>query len=202
MKKIIPFKKEVLFKTNINEILSIALDKEFKVSNNEIRGTFKVYGEYNDFDSVKPFEFEIPYSSYLDDNLSLANAKLDIDDFYYEISQDKKLIINIDISLDNVEPIPLIEFDEPLIERNEEPLIERNTIPTVESEENIEEIFEYDTSKNDSYITYRVYIVRENDTIDSICEKYQITKEQLAKYNILNNINIGDKLIIPNENNK
>ena len=51
-------------------------------------------------------------------------------------------------------------------------------------------------------MTYRVYIVRENDTVDSIVEKYQITKEELSKYNILNNISIGDKLIIPNEKNK
>ena len=30
----------------------------------------------------------------------------------------------------------------------------------------------------------------------------QYRREDLAKYNVLNNVNIGDKLIIPNEKNK
>ena len=105
-----------------------------------------------------------------------------------------KIVLNIDLKLDNVEEIPIIEFEEPLIERVEE-------TPTVEREESVNDIFDYNTKTN-SYMTYRVYIVRENDTVDSIVEKYQITKEELAKYNILNNISIGDKLIIPNEKNK
>ena len=193
MKKIIPFKKEVMFKSNINEIISIALDKDLNISDNEIKGNFKVYGEYNDFQTNKPIDFDIPYLNYLEENLDFKNALIDIDDFYYEIEEDKKLILNIDLKIDNVEEIPLIEFEEPLIERIEQ--------PTVEREESVNDIFEYNYNQN-SYMTYRVYIVRENDTVDSIVEKYQITKEQLAKYNILNNISIGDKLIIPNEKNK
>lgn len=193
MKKIIPFKKEVMFKSNINEIISIALDKDLNISDNAIKGNFKVYGEYNDFQTNKPFDFDIPYLNYLEENLDFKNALIDIDDFYYEIEEDKKLILNIDLKIDNVEEIPLIEFEEPLIERIEQ--------PTVEREESVNDIFEYNYNQN-SYMTYRVYIVRENDTVDSIVEKYQITKDQLAKYNILNNISIGDKLIIPNEKNK
>ena len=194
MKKIIPFKKEVMFKTNISEIVSIALDKDLNISSNAIEGNFKVYGEYNDFQMNKPFDFDIPYLNYLEEGLDLRNASIDIDDFYYEIEEDKKLILNIDLKLDNVEEIPIIEFEEPLIERVEE-------TPTVEREESVNDIFDYNTKTN-SYMTYRVYIVRENDTVDSIVEKYQITKEELSKYNILNNISIGDKLIIPNEKNK
>ena len=52
-----------------------------------------------------------------------------------------------------------------------------------------------DTEEN--YVTYRVYKVEENDTIDSILEKYKITKEMLADYNNIENITKGDKLIIP-----
>ena len=37
----------------------------------------------------------------------------------------------------------------------------------------------------------------EGDTIDKIIEKYNITKEELEKYNDLGDIKIGDKLIIP-----
>ena len=179
MKKIIPFKKEIKFKTNINEIVSIALDKDLKIDKDKLYGSFKLYGEYNDFEDNKSFSIDIPYENYLDDDLNLTNATIDVEDFYYEIREDRDLIVNIEIKVDNIESIPLIEREEDVNE------------PFVESDY---------TSNN--YMTYRVYIVRENDTIDTICEKYEIGKEELSKYNVLNNINIGDKLIIPNERNK
>ena len=179
MKKIIPFKKEILFKTNINEIISIALDKDLKIDKDKVSGSFKLYGEYNDYENNKPFNIDIPYENYLDDDLNLDNASIDIEDFYYEILDEKKLIVNIEIKIDNIESMPLIE-----------------------REENIEETFEQSNYNSNNYMTYRIYIVRQDDTVDSICEKYEIDKETLAKYNVLNNINIGDKLIIPNERNK
>ena len=36
------------------------------------------------------------------------------------------------------------------------------------------------------------------DTLDSIMEKYGVTLEELKKYNDLTNLQLGDKLIIPN----
>lgn len=179
MKKIIPFKKEILFKTNINEIISIALDKDLKIDKDKIFGSFKLYGEYNDYEDNKPFSIDIPYENYLDDELILDNAIIDIEDFYYEILEEKKLIINIEIKVDNIESKPLVE-----------------------REESVEETFEKSTYNENNYMTYRVYIVRQDDTVDSICEKYEIEKDLLAEYNVLNNINIGDKLIIPNARNK
>ena len=58
---------------------------------------------------------------------------------------------------------------------------------------------------NDTYTTYKVYIVEDSDTIESICSKYNITKEELEKYNDLENMKTKDKIIIPyifNENIK
>lgn len=52
-------------------------------------------------------------------------------------------------------------------------------------------------SNNDDYVTYRVYVVREGDSVDSILSKYNVSKEMLGDYNDLENINVGDKLIIP-----
>ena len=53
---------------------------------------------------------------------------------------------------------------------------------------------------SDTYITYYVYIVKEQDTIDSIMEKYHIDKETISLYNNLEEIKPGTKLIIPNKN--
>ena len=55
----------------------------------------------------------------------------------------------------------------------------------------------FEPSKEENYVTYRVYKVEETDTIDTILSKYSITKELLADYNNIENIKTGDKLIIP-----
>jgi len=52
-------------------------------------------------------------------------------------------------------------------------------------------------SEEEQFVTYRVYKVTDSDTIDSILTKYNITKEELADYNNIENITPGDKLIIP-----
>ncbi|HIR49166.1 MAG TPA: LysM peptidoglycan-binding domain-containing protein [Candidatus Faecimonas gallistercoris] len=55
---------------------------------------------------------------------------------------------------------------------------------------------------DETYATYSVYIFRQNDTIESIMDKYQVTKEELESYNDLSNLTIGSKLIIPTHSNE
>ena len=50
--------------------------------------------------------------------------------------------------------------------------------------------------KEEKYITYKVHIVRDTETIDEITAKYNVSKEELEKYNDLNNIVLGTKIII------
>lgn len=52
-------------------------------------------------------------------------------------------------------------------------------------------------NEEEQYVTYRVYRVTDNDTLNSILEKYNVSKEELAKYNSIDDIHPGDKLIIP-----
>ena len=58
-------------------------------------------------------------------------------------------------------------------------------------------IFETFDPKNETYVTYNVHIVREDDNIETICLKYGVTKEELSYYNDINIIKLGDKLIVP-----
>lgn len=55
---------------------------------------------------------------------------------------------------------------------------------------------------NETFTSYYVYIVKEEDTIDKIMAKYNIAKEEIALYNDISNIQIGDKLIIPQHINE
>ena len=54
--------------------------------------------------------------------------------------------------------------------------------------------------KEENYLTYKVHIVRDTETIDEITAKYNVSKEELEKYNDLNNIVLGTKIIIPISN--
>jgi len=55
-------------------------------------------------------------------------------------------------------------------------------------------------NQEETFVTYHVYIVREQDTIESIIEKYQTTREAISAYNDLTNIQAGSKIIIPCSN--
>ena len=55
-------------------------------------------------------------------------------------------------------------------------------------------------SDSETYKAYYVYIVKEGDNLDKILEKYSIDKEELSLYNDIDNINTGDKIIIPSKN--
>lgn len=58
-------------------------------------------------------------------------------------------------------------------------------------------IFNAIASSDETFVTYHVYIIRENDTVDSIIEKYKTTRDDLVAYNDLENLKIGSKVIIP-----
>ena len=62
------------------------------------------------------------------------------------------------------------------------------------------EVKETVKNENDTYLTYKVYIFKDGDSIENILEKYQITKDDLADYNNLEDIVPGSKLVIPSSN--
>ena len=53
--------------------------------------------------------------------------------------------------------------------------------------------------EEDEYMTYNVHIVREMETLESISQSYNTTIEIIKEYNNIDTINIGDKIIIPEE---
>lgn len=49
----------------------------------------------------------------------------------------------------------------------------------------------------DDFITYKVYTIKQDETLESIVVKCHTTIDELKEYNDLNNLSINDKLIIP-----
>lgn len=244
MKKIIPFKKDIIFKTNLAEIISISLEHNLKKSSDTlINGEFIINGTYKMTDSsvnIDEFNYKLPFDINMSDKYIIDKINIDIDDFFYEIINNNILSVNIDVLIDNIEEKPLIEKKIPIIEKvihenllevenkivNEEDLLVRNEKIEIEEdskkieetkevracyeeekgnekvefvkEENIvKSLFESIDDSNETYSTYKIYIVRDGDTIESIIEKYKVEKEVIEMYNDINNIKLGDKLIIP-----
>ncbi len=114
MKIIIPFKKEVVFKDNISEITSISLEHELNISDYLVKGNFLITGEYKVSDAsstVLPFNLDLPIALSIEDRYDTDKAVCDIDDFYYEIINDRKLSISIDISVDKLSEKDIAETD-------------------------------------------------------------------------------------------
>lgn len=58
-------------------------------------------------------------------------------------------------------------------------------------------MFENINESEETYATYSVYILREEETINSLIEKYKTTKEELESYNDVSALSVGSKIIIP-----
>ena len=143
---------------------------------------------------------------------------VDIDNFYYEIVNNEYLKVNIDLYVEGEKKEAPIE--PPKEERKTEPEEQEIEFPNINIEqEEIEKEVEYkkpdikyleekddqlefnifeNIDHSDTYVTYHVYIVKEEDTIDRIIEKYGVSKEEISLYNNLEDIKPGTKLIIPN----
>ena len=73
-------------------------------------------------------------------------------------------------------------------------------IKDIKIEENMEDAKDMilnSTSKDDEYVTYHVHIVKESETIESICKLYEVSSSLVNEYNDISNVSVGDKLIIP-----
>lgn len=201
MNKIIPFNRDIKFNGSIGEITSIALDDTlvFKDSHT-ISGDLIVRGCHKIDEIEEDFSYNLPTQISVDDKYDTEKAKISVDDFYYEIINDDTLKVKIDLILDDlyykevkIEPLTRDITMDDVKKIDEE---EINEIQNEESNNNITDLFN-ETDNIKEYSIYRVCLVSSSDTLDSILNKYNVTKEELSYYNDLENLKPGVKLIIP-----
>ena len=77
---------------------------------------------------------------------------------------------------------------------------ESSSLPPMISNEEIttNSLFSNLADEDDSFSTYSIYIMREEDSLEKIMEKYKINKEVLEEYNDISSIGLNSKIIIPN----
>ncbi|MGI6325261.1 MAG: LysM peptidoglycan-binding domain-containing protein [Bacilli bacterium] len=225
MKQIIPFKKELTFKSMVSEIVSISLEHTLELTEDLIiSGEFIVGGQYKE-SAINPnlenFNYQIPFEIAIDDKYDVRDVKIDIDDFYYELIDNNVLKVSIDVAVDGLVEKEIVDtYEEDGEEETTDKIIDYGadederekgvdmmgepigTIvePKITSEvikEKVKSLFDSFDDSSETFSTYLVYIVKENDTLESILLKYNKTKEELAEYNDLEDLKIGTKLIIP-----
>ena len=207
MKNIIPFEKDIEFDTKIAEVTSISLEHEETTNDFEINGEFIVSGDYKVHQisvNKEEFMYKIPFSIELTDNIDKDSINIDINDFTYDIKDDNILSLKIEIAFnyqekEEIKDVEIIEDSNDLkeeeLDREIEELITPKEEEIVESKDKIINSI----SNENTYVTYHVYVVLEEDTIESICQKFNVSKEAICEYNEFESLNVGDKLLIPLE---
>lgn len=229
MKNVIPYTKEIIFKSNIGEISSISLEHEEDVVASSIEGIFKVSGEYKTHEisvNKENFSYDLPFSIELDEDIDTSSVVVDIEDFNYSFTNDV-LKVNIEFSVtgerikeeveeakeeieEKEETRNEVVFDETILDKINEIETKEKEMTEVkeEIEEAKEEVEEVEEAKEEvvteeksveeqEYITYHVHILKEEETVESVCKMYGTSESIVAEYNDLAAIKTGDKLIIP-----
>ena len=232
MKQIVPFKKELPFKTKVSDITSISLERDIKVTDEGvITGTFYITGDYKMNEGSinrEKFSFDLPFDITLDPRYDISTVNTDIEDFYYDIKNEDTLKVNIDLFIEadylpepiedkkeeeqeaeeviednkDEELVDVIELNDrsttiDKVDTDRTNVIDNNKIEEDSDSSSIEQDLFSNLDNTETYTTYYVYIVKEEDTIDKIITRYSITKEDLEYYNDIADIKVGDKIIIP-----
>lgn len=102
MNCIIPFTKDIKFKTNISEIVSISLEHEYTINDRELLGNFLITGEYKTHEvsvNKESFEYVLPFSVTLTTNVDEQTLDFNIEDFTYEVIDNNMLKVDIEYSV-------------------------------------------------------------------------------------------------------
>lgn len=84
--------------------------------------------------------------------------------------------------------------------KRDDKMEKENKNESIQETEQVGSLFSSFKESDETFKSYSVYIIRENETLQTLMEKYNTTKEDLESYNDLSNISVGSKIIIPNTN--
>lgn len=202
MKKIVPFNNVLEFETDVNEITAISLEHSLEKDSDSLSGVFYIGGEYkmlNGGINSQQFNFELPFDIALGTCYQMDSMVVDIDDFRYELIDNNKIKVNIDLYIDGEEvteevlnlqtKVPLISdlnlIDDDTVNREEEPQELEEICENESHQEEImddmetfkkgEEITVMPEDKNNVQETYESDIKRE----DEIVKDFVYTEDDL-----------------------
>ena len=204
MNCIVPFKKSIKFDTPIAEITSISLEHEITVNDGALLGNFLVTGEYKEHPvsvNVSEFKYNLPFDVTIPTNVIKESITFDVTDFTYQIEDNNSLQVNIEFVVrgDEINDELEEDYDEvaPEILTDDVDETEERADDIQNVTESANSVLSYGNMSEETFVTYHVHILKENDTIESLAKSYNISDSLLGEYNDLNDMKPGNKIIIP-----
>lgn len=201
MQKKVTFDRKIELPTIIGEITAISLDQELEfVDECNINGNLLLTGKYKQSEASRleeEFNYKIPVDITLTKEIDMKTGNVEISDFSYSLKNGNELLCFIELLIEGEEK--QIEEVLEVRECDDDPENKEVEIPKLEEKEMDENrtLFTNIEDNNETYGTFVVYLIRQDETINSIIEKYHTTVEELEKYNDLKELKVGTKLIIP-----
>ncbi|MCI9280245.1 MAG: LysM peptidoglycan-binding domain-containing protein [Bacilli bacterium] len=114
MQSIVPYTKEIQFKSRIFEICSISLEHEINPSDSEITGNFIISGEYKSHEvsvNKEEFNYKLPFHLEVTDTIDKNSIQFEITDFNYQVVNEDTLKVDIEfqVSATTIEPVRIEE---------------------------------------------------------------------------------------------
>lgn len=114
MQSIVPYTKEIQFKSRIFEICSISLEHEINPSDTEITGNFIISGEYKSHEvsvNKEEFNYKLPFHLEVTDTIDKNSIQFEITDFNYQVVNEDTLKVDIEfqVSATTIEPVRIEE---------------------------------------------------------------------------------------------
>ena len=103
--------------------------------------------------------------------------------------EEKEEPVSLEEKLPSLEEVPVMKEEEKVTE----PVMKEDT----SNKQVMDSIFSAFANTEETYSTYSVYILREDDNLEEVIAKYNTNREVLSEYNDLDNLKVGSKLIIP-----
>lgn len=211
MNELFVIDREFLFKTSVHEITSISIEHNYDINGSRVEGDFIISGDYRIHEisiNKEDFSYKLPFSYELRSNINLDTVEVEIKDFTYELNNEDELKIHIEYLIKAEEA--LLEFEDEeklndfLTDKNVEIVDLKEETPILDNLEDNrndpkvdENLILNSINEEDEYIKYHVHTVTMEDSIETICNKYNININLLKKYNTFENLELNMKLIIP-----
>lgn len=183
------------FRYDIQEDDTLDCHVELLIEGVEIIDVDEEEDTNNDRESVVE---ELPMEQLVEDEDKSKNTVVEENTSKRECDNDM-----VDNIINSSEDLEANELNSDLLSVEKESVSE--VISTTEVSENSVEVgslFSSFKESDETFATYSVYIFRQNDTIEAVMDKYQVTKEELENYNDLSSLTIGSKLIIPTQSSE
>jgi len=208
MKTIVPFTKEVKLDTRVAEITSISLEHELDVEEDNLTGEFIISGDYKTHEisiNRDAFTYRLPFHVELGGNVDRDSLDFEVLDFTYDLVDEDTLKLDIEFSVEASERTVEVEEDlEALNDKIDEFIEGEKELFEPAEEGRLDEesemtILNTVVDKDDDFVTYNIHIVKESETIESICALYNADLDLVKHYNNIEEITSHDKLVIPVE---